>query len=234
MLEKIKHECKILGVSLCVGMLFALGVAAYSFVYSDTIQRDIADNVLRFHVMAHSDEDEDQALKERVRLDILAEFAGPLASSPDIEETRRALTEYLPAIQSLAEESIRRQGFDYPVTADISRVFFPTRHYGGMSFPPGKYEAVQIIIGDGAGSNWWCLMFPPLCYVNMTASEAGRQQMEDTLSVEGFRLLTYQESESTGMAVRFRIVEWWQNRRAPSAPDAPPRNQFLRNPFASR
>ncbi|MCL2841634.1 MAG: stage II sporulation protein R [Defluviitaleaceae bacterium] len=227
MLNKLKQECKILGVSLCVGLLFAIGVAGYSYVYSQTVQRDIADNVIRFHVMAHSDDDIDQALKERVRLDVLSEFSGVLADNRSIEETRNILTEYLPSIQAYAEKSVRREGFDHPVSANIAQVFFPTRHYGGMAFPPGEYEAVQIIIGNGAGSNWWCLMFPPLCYMDMTATDSGRQQMEDTLSQEGFRLLTYQESESTGIAVRFRVVEWWQNRRAP-AQESQPMPQMVR------
>jgi len=223
MLNKIKQEIKIIGVSLCVGILFALGVAAYSFVYSQTVQQDIADNVIRFHVMAHSDEDDDQALKERVRLDVMAEFAGSFAYGTDIDETRRILTEYLPAIQAYAEKAVRREGFDYPVSADISRVFFPTKYYGNMAFPPGEYEAVQIIIGDGAGSNWWCLMFPPLCYMDMTASEGSRQQMENTLLPQSMRLITYPESQSTSITIRFRIVEWWQNRRrAPSSPPAAP------------
>ena len=230
MLAKIKHECKILGVALCVGMLFALGVAAYTYVYSDTVQRDISENVIRFHVMAHSDDDDDQYLKERVRLDILAEFASTLASGSGIEETRLVLTEYLPAIQEYAQNSVWREGFDYPVTTSISNVFFPTRHYGGMAFPPGEYEAVQIIIGDGAGSNWWCLMFPPLCYVDMTSTEGGRAQMQETLTDEGFQLLTHRESGSSRLAVRFRIVEWWQNRRAPAETPRPaPTHQIVRN-----
>ena len=210
MLEKVKHECKLLGVALCVGVLFALGVAVYTYVYSDTMQRDIADNVIRFHVLAHSDDDDHQELKETVRLDILAEFASTLSHGTTIEETRAALMYHLPAIRDYAEESVRRAGFDYSVTADMSTVFFPTRIYGGIAFPPGQYEAVQIVIGDGVGSNWWCLMFPPLCYVDMTATESGLQQLAETVSEEAFLLLTYQESGSAELAVRFRIVEWWQ------------------------
>ena len=211
MLDKVINECKLLGVALCVGILFALGVAVYTYVYSDTVQRDIADNVIRFHVLAHSDDDDDQALKESIRLDILAEFANTLSTGTSIEDTRTSLRSYLPAIRDYAQEAVRRAGFDHAVTADMSTVFFPTRRYGGLAFPPGEYEAVQIIIGDGAGSNWWCLMFPPLCYVDMTATESGQQQLADTVSEEAFLLLTYQESGSPELAIRFRIVEWWQN-----------------------
>ena len=220
MLNKVKQECKLLGMALCVGVLFALGVAAYTYVYSETVQRDIAENVIRFHVLAHSDDDIDQELKETVRLDVLAEFAAGLSTGTSIEVTRQQLAAYLPAIRDYAEEAVRRAGFSHPVSAQMSTVFFPTRRYGGMAFPPGNYEAVQIIIGDGAGANWWCLMFPPLCYVDMTATYAGRQLLADTLTEEGFRLLTYAESNSTDIAVRFRIVEWWQNRNQPAAGDA--------------
>jgi stage II sporulation protein R len=86
-----------------------------------------------------------------------------------------------------------------------------------MSFPPGKYEAVQIVIGEGAGQNWWCLMFPPLCYVDMTAADESREYLAANVSEEGFRLLTHYE-EPSAFAVRFKIVEWWQNRNKPIEP----------------
>jgi len=105
-------------------------------------------------------------------------------------------------------------GLDYPVETRLDRAFFPTQFYGELAFPPGIYEALQITIGHGSGQNWWCLMFPPLCFVDMTSTENGRQQLADTVSEGSYQLLTHQdENASTTTEVRFRIVEWWQNRR---------------------
>jgi len=217
MVKRLKYEGKILAVSLGVGILFALGMAAYTYVYSYTTQRDIADNVIRFHVMAHGDSAEEQALKEYVRTELLMEFESTLATGADINYTRARLSEILPDMRAHAEYIIRRAGFDHVVTANMATVFFPTQLYGNIAFPPGNYEAVQIVIGSGTGNNWWCLMVPPLCYVDMTATETGRQQLSGTISEEGLRLLMHLEDPSTEMIVRFRIVEWWQNRRQPNA-----------------
>ena len=226
-IARVIAEGKLLGISLFVGVLLALGVAAYSYVYSSTVQQNIADNVIRLHVLAHSDDKKDQDLKEQVRINVLAEFESTLSGLSCIEETRATLVEYLPAIRSHTEYIVRNAGFDYAVTTNMSRMFFPTRFYGNMAFPPGEYETVQIVIGDGKGSNWWCLMFPPLCYVDLTASEEGRQQLSDALTEEGFRLIMHQEEECAGLIVRFRIVEWWQNRNQPS--DPPPAQQIILN-----
>jgi len=230
MLEKMRtiviRESKILAVSLVVGLIFAIGVAAYTYVYSHATQRNIADNVIRFHVQANSNDAADQALKARVRTGVLAAFEEFLKANTCIEETRAVLYKKLGDIQLYAEDIVRYAGFDYAVTADISRLFFPTQFYGNIAFPPGEYEAVQIVIGEGAGGNWWCLMFPPLCYVDMTSTETGRRQLANTVTEDGFRLLMHQEEQSRSLTVRFRMVEWWQNRGQPSTP--PPAQNIAR------
>ena len=216
MLEKIKNECKLLCVALCIGLVFALGVAALSYAYSMTVQRDIAENVIRFHVLAHSDDYIDQALKDFVTSEILAEFEDTLLIGNDLNQTRDRLIANLSLIEDFAQQKVSQAGFTQSVSANMGSVFFPTRRYGEMVFPPGEYETVQIIIGDGLGSNWWCLMFPPLCFVDFSVTEVSRNYLEETVPAAGFLLLTHEESSSTELKVRFRVVEWWQNRRAPS------------------
>ena len=223
----IIKETKIIAASLFVGILFAASIAAYTYVYSATTQQNIAENVIRFHVLANGNSPADQNLKEKVRLAILAEFEETLSSAANIEKTRAYLTENLPEMQSIAQSVIASEGYDYSVSANLSTVFFPTQRYGKMSFPPGNYEAVQLIIGEGRGNNWWCLMFPPLCYVDMTATEAGRQQLASTVTEEGFRLLMHQEEESRALNVRFKIVEWWQNRNEPEQYPPPQEEQIV-------
>jgi stage II sporulation protein R len=212
MVEWLQNEKRILLTSVAIGIFLAVGIAASTYVYSASIQSEIAENVIRFHVVAHDDSPQEQALKDKVRNSILEEFANTLSDSRDIVKTRTHFYEILPALQEHAETVVRRSGYEHKVTAQIASVFFPTQYYGKIAFPPGNYEAVQIIIGDGDGQNWWCLMFPPLCYVDMTTTDEANQLLSETLSDESFRLLTHQESNSPELVVRFRIVEWWQNR----------------------
>jgi len=216
---RLLKEAKILVISLIIGLALAISAAAYTYVYSATTQRDIAENVIRFHVRAHSDEYVDQVIKDIVRKEVLAEFEEMLNSTDSVKESRQLLKSQLPAIQAHAEAIIRKLGFDYTITTRLDKAFFPTQVYGDLSFPPGVYEAVQITIGDGIGRNWWCLMFPPLCFVDMTSTDTGRQHLSDTVNEESFRLLTHQdENAPPSMEVRFRVVEWWQNRRSPNQP----------------
>ena len=218
-MRKLRKELKILALSLTLGFVFAICMAAYSYMYSVAAQQDIADNVIRFHVLAHSDSHADQAIKDIVRQEVLAEFEALLYEANNVKETRQLLKEELPAIQAYAETVVRELGFDYPVEARLSTAFFPTKTYGDLAFPSGVYEALQITIGSGTGRNWWCLMFPPLCFVDMTSTPGGRQQLADTVSEDSFLLLTHMDEDaSMGMEVRFRVVEWWQNRRQPEIP----------------
>ncbi|MCL2577460.1 MAG: stage II sporulation protein R [Defluviitaleaceae bacterium] len=212
MINWLRNEKHILLASLAIGVFLSVGVAASTYVYSAAVQREIAENVIRFHVVAHSDSQEEQDLKEYVRTSILEEFAGTLSENMEINQTRVVFQKILPALQEHAEAVVRRAGFDHKVTAQLATVFFPTQYYGNIAFPPGNYEAVQIIIGDGNGQNWWCLMFPPLCYVDMTTTDAGQHLLSEAISEESFRLLMHQESDSPEVVVRFRVVEWWQNR----------------------
>jgi len=213
-MSKLRKEIKILVISLTLGFVFAICMAAYSYMYSVAAQQDIADNVIRFHVLAHSDSYADQAIKDIVRHEVLAEFETLLHEAYNVKETRQLLKDELPAIQAYAETVVRELGFDYPVEARLDTAFFPTKTYGDLAFPPGVYEALQITIGSGTGRNWWCLMFPPLCFVDMTSTANGREQLAYSVSEDSFLLLTHMDEDaSVSTEVRFRVVEWWQNRR---------------------
>lgn len=212
---RFMKEIKIIAMSAVVGLLLTCVIAARTYVYSETTQSDIARNVIRFHVLAHSDSDEDQALKQKVRDGVLQTFKQALNASNSVEETRQFLTSHLDEIKSCAESIIRENGYDYPVSASVTKDFFPTKVYGDVVFPPGDYEALRIVIGNGEGRNWWCVMFPPLCYVDITrgiVSEDGKQQLKLNLPEEEYKLLTHANDDTT-VKVKFKIVEWWQNRK---------------------
>ena len=212
-------EAKIMLASAAMGMVVMLLVGAYTFVYSNTTQREIADNVLRFHVMAHSDDADEQRLKNLVRDRVLMEFETVLTGGASLAVAREIISENLEDITRVARAAVAEAGYEHEVTAELTHAFFPTTFYGDLVFPPGRYETVQIVIGDGVGRNWWCLMFPPLCYVEMTSTTQTRDILYETVPGSGFQLLTYREQPNTSVAVRFRVVEWWQNRRSTTPPN---------------
>lgn len=130
------------------------------------------EELIRFHVLANSDSDEDQALKRAVRDAVLKEVSPRLAESHSLEESRKILTDLRPEMERIGESVVRAWGKDYEVKTDYGHFPFPTKSYGTLVLPAGEYEAVRILIGRAEGSNWWCVLFPPLCFVDIEHSTA--------------------------------------------------------------
>jgi len=207
----LKKEIKILLSALVIGSIFAMALSTQ--IYAENVQNEISQNVIRLHVVPNSNSYEDQALKKHVRDGVLERFGG-LLNPYDLEESRTFLKENLDEIKMFAGRLIHHEGHDYPVTATMERIFFPTRDYGNISFPDGEYEAIRIIIGSGTGSNWWCVMFPPLCYVDASNPDGDSNTLlSNRLSPETYALMNHSQG-STNVQVRFKIVEWWQERNA--------------------
>jgi stage II sporulation protein R len=167
----------------------ALVIGLLSGMVAGISQREIADNVIRFHVRAAGGSVADLALKHHVRDAVLREFEDILNLENCIHTMRVVLKSELPRMEKVARAAIEAIGRDVDVAVSMGVSLFPMRTYGDAVFPPGRYEAVQITLGSGAGGNWWCLMFPPLCYVNMAMTSAGYEYMGQ-------------------VQVRFRVVEW--------------------------
>ncbi|NLJ77845.1 MAG: stage II sporulation protein R [Tissierellia bacterium] len=131
--------------------------------YIDTYK----DNIIRFHVRANSDREEDQILKLKIRDRVLDETSTRFMKGKSIEDARRIMKSNLDDMESIAQEVIAQEGMDLPVQVSLGPRNFPTRRYGDITLPSGEYETLQIDIGEGKGKNWWCIMFPPLCFVEM-------------------------------------------------------------------
>lgn len=127
------------------------------------------DDMIRLHVIANSDSPEDQALKLKVRDQLLSSFGDIFQEALTIEEAREAVKANLKSIEEVAAAEIRSRGCSYPVQARMGIYPFPTRVYGYSVYPAGQYEALRVIIGEGRGANWWCVMFPPLCFVDFSS-----------------------------------------------------------------
>ena len=125
------------------------------------------DNLIRFHVVANSDSERDQLLKYAVRDEILKEVSPKLARSASLAESREILKSMDDELLDIAKRVVREWGFDYPVSLEYGVFPFPAKSYGNIVLPGGNYEAVTIKIGRGHGANWWCILFPPICFVNV-------------------------------------------------------------------
>ena len=130
------------------------------------------DQLIRFHVIANSDSEQDQALKRAVRDAILKEVAPKLAISRSLDESRQILKKIRPEMEDIARTVVKDWGKDYLVHTEYGHFSFPTKSYGSLVLPAGDYEALRVVIGEGQGSNWWCVLFPPLCFIDIEHSTA--------------------------------------------------------------
>lgn len=126
----------------------------------------LTDSVLRLHVIANSDDPVDQALKLAVKDEIVAYMKASFIETRDADQAKALAQEKLPQIKAIAEKKIRESGYDYPVEVFVGEFDFPTKSYGNLVLPQGRYQAVRVVIGEGQGKNWWCVLFPPLCMVS--------------------------------------------------------------------
>ncbi len=162
--------------------------------------RTVRDSVVRLHILAHSDSEADQALKLQVRDAVTAAGAGLLDGVTTREEAEQRLQAALPSLIETARQQVLASGYDYPVTAELTTMGFTTRVYDGATFPAGQYHTVRFRIGDGAGRNWWCVMYPPLC----VSAATEKSSLADVMPQEACAIVT----DSKRFAVRFKIVEW--------------------------
>ncbi|MGE4273819.1 MAG: stage II sporulation protein R [Desulfitobacterium sp.] len=168
---------------LILTVLFQIEVFHSSFAYARSVEQakdmieitQVAENwreLIRFHVVANSDSDEDQALKRAVRDAILKEVSPQLAQSKTLAESRQILTGLRPVMEEISRDVIEAWQKEYEVKTEYGDFIFPTKSYGSLILPAGEYEAVRVVIGEGKGSNWWCVLFPPLCFVDIEHSTA--------------------------------------------------------------
>lgn len=150
------------------------------------------ENLIRFHVLANSDSPEDQELKLKVRDKVIEAMSIDLEKSKDVNETRNILVASLREIEEVAKEEIEKNGKSYSVKASLGEHNFPTKRYGNVVFPAGTYEALRIEIGKAKGQNWWCVMFPPLCFVDVKhglTDEKTKAELKKSLTEEEYYLV---------------------------------------------
>ena len=203
----IKRDRRIVAVSLVVGFVLTIIIGLFSsYVYARNIHHGIAESIVRLHVVANSNSYEDQALKLYVRDETLELLRTFLMGDEDKSTVIELIETNMDTIIAHAQGVINERGFSYIVTAGFSYERFPTKHYENISLPPGYYTALRIDIGAADGHNWWCIAFPPLCFVDATRPQT--PTLQNVLTAEQYELTT---STNVTMRARFRIVEFWQN-----------------------
>ena len=179
-----------------IAALMALSLALCAGTWAQSRQQSISSALVRLHVIAVSDGAEEQEIKLEVRDAVLDYLTPVLENAEDQQQARQIITENLEGIAEAAGSAARGR----QVSVTLSRESYPTREYEGFTLPAGRYESLRVILGEGEGKNWWCVVFPPLCL-----SAAEREEVQSVLNGEDLAIVT----EKEGYVLRFKFVELW-------------------------
>ncbi|MCC9022636.1 stage II sporulation protein R [Bacillus nakamurai] len=214
---------------ICIYIFLLLSGALAGLTKEETAQASanepvvIPDEAIRLRILANSDDDKDQKLKRQIRDAVNKEITGWVKDITSIEEARRLIRSKLPEIKEIAKETMKKKGMHQSVSVDFNKISFPTKLYGNMVYPAGKYEAILITLGEGEGANWWCVLFPPLCFLDFSNGEAVKdqedknQQQEETQKQTAKALDDLKEKtdkakkddkEDGDTEVKFFLVDW--------------------------
>ena len=179
--------------------------------YAQNVSTDIADSIFRLHVIANSDSQEDQNLKYIVRDNLLSYMKEICSDCTNKEEAIKIVQEHSKDFEQIAKNTITEQGFSYDVKINIGNFEFPTKTYGDISLPAGYYDALRVEIGEAKGQNWWCVMFPPLCFVDVTSGvvpDESKEVMEENLDEEEYALIS--DNSNNELQFKFKLIELFQ------------------------
>ncbi len=180
--------------------------------YAQNISTNISDSVFRLHVIANSNSDEDQNLKYIVRDDLIEYMNSITKNITSKDEAINLVNQNITRFKEIAKNTISSQGFNYDVNISIGKYDFPTKDYGDISLPSGIYDALKVEIGNATGENWWCVMFPPLCFVDLTTGyvdEDSHNLMKDNLNPEEFSIIS-EDSDPT-IQFKFKLIEFFSD-----------------------
>lgn len=203
-----KHKMMIAGAAV---VLVITGVLMHFYgeaTEGQKRQRAIAEEIIRLHVVANSDSEEDQQLKLKVKETIVTYLRGEMKDAATVDEARQAIRDNLPEIEEIANEKMRNEGFDYNAKASLGECYFPVKEYGDLTFPAGDYEALRVYLGAGDGKNWWCVMYPSLCFVDsvyQVVPDSSKEKLKSSLTEEDYESLLDGGEDVT---YSFKFLEW--------------------------
>jgi len=191
MIYKIQKKQIICTVLALIISLCATGILTEAKVTE--VQKKMADEVFRFHVLANSDSEKDQALKMKVKEKVIDYMKEELPESESVEMTKAWAKNHLAEIEAVAEDTLQKEGCIDTVKAEVTTCYFPDKTYGDITFPKGEYEALRIEIGAAKGQNWWCVLYPNLCFidaVHAVVPDEGKKELKEVLDEEEYEMVT--------------------------------------------
>lgn len=196
---------------LIIFILFIVYFIFAAFSYSNAVSNNISNNVFRLHVIANSNSNEDQNLKYLVRDELLKYMNLICENISSKEEAIKIVNENKENFYNIAKKVVLDNGFDYSINISIGNFSFPTKNYGDVSLPAGFYDALKVEIGSSSGQNWWCVMFPSLCFVDISQGivpEESKANLQTNMYEEDYNLIT---SDAFEFKLKFKLVELFEN-----------------------
>ncbi len=190
---------------ICI--LFISFVLVTATSYANSIFNDLSTNIFRLHIIANSDSSEDQLLKLKIRDSIINYMKIATKNANSKEEIINFCKNNLDELKNIAIQVIKENGYEYDVNIEIGNFYFPTKDYANISLPAGNYDALRIKIGNATGKNWWCSLFPPLCFVDISSGvleDEDSKVLKENLNSEEYSLITNTSDE---MKLKFKIIE---------------------------
>lgn len=209
---------KKLNFILILTILVFIYISLLSFNYSKAVSSNLSDSVFRLHIIANSDSSADQELKLKVRDNIINYMNTLTSSSSDKKDVISMVNNHLDSFKEIALNTIKGNGYNYDVNIEIGNFHFPTKSYGDISFPAGNYDALKIEIGDAIGQNWWCVLFPPLCFVNSSTGivpEDSKTILKENINSESYEIISEgnKSKNTSDIKIKFKIIEFFNNFR---------------------
>ena len=201
-----------IGIVLILSILLFLYTIVCAVSYVEAVSTDISSSVFRLHVIANSDSDEDQSLKYKVRDNLLNYMNNICKDCNSKEEAIRIVSEHQEEFRQVALDTIKNEGYSYNVKIEIGNFEFPTKHYGDISLPAGFYDALKVEIGKAEGRNWWCVMFPSLCFVDVSSGivpEESKEELQNVLSDEEYAIIS--DNSNPNIKLKFKLLELFTN-----------------------
>ena len=196
----------ILITALAIGLIITY-IFSPDMQDKNKLQRDIANKIIRFHVRANSDSDADQALKLKVKDNVVAYLTESMKASDSKTDSITYIENHLDEITAVADTTIKEEGYDYKATAYMTNEFFPTKVYGDVTIPCGNYDAFRIDIGSSSGQNWWCVLYPPLCFVEGSygvATDESKMLLKNILDEDEFNYISGTSSKNISFDFKLR------------------------------
>lgn len=194
--------------------LIGLLVLIQAYTYSDSICKGIAKNIIRLHVIANSNSVKDQEIKYKVRDEILKYIHSQGINLNSSSEVEKFITNHFNEIKNIAKNVLKANNLDYDVKTYLGWFPFPTKMYGDIALPAGEYRSLRVVLGKGLGENWWCVMFPPLCFIDVSQGvvpDSSKTQLQNILSKEEYKVITCNSTNAEPqIKIKFKIVELFQ------------------------